>query len=271
MPTKPTKSPKSPKSNKPTSWFGKLLGGSIGLFLGGPLGAVAGVALGHLVDTMAEQGPNKLGPAPLSPHEQAQTIFFVTTFSLLGKMAKADGIVTHEEIRAVEDFMRHNLRLDLATRAFAIEVFNEAKGSHHSFEGFAEQFYAAFNGQPVLLRGMLEMLYRVAAADGVLHGEEEALLGKAARIFRIPAEESARLRQQLVPDASKHYAVLGCAPTAPMEAIKKRYRELTREYHPDHVIAKGMPDEFVEFANHKLQEINEAYEVINKERGRTSS
>lgn len=261
------------------SWFGKIVGGSVGFMIGGPIGAVMGAVLGHGLDTMAEQhnqlagaevtgeSRRRFGPTTrntLSNIERSQYVFFVTTFSLLAKMAKADGVVTKDEIQTVDQFIRNNLGRDPAARDLAVRIFSEAKASPHSFESFAQQFQETFSTNPQMLLGMLEILYRVAMADGVLHPAEERLLKSAEQIFHITEGDAKRVRKLFIPDTDKHYAVLGCSPTDSMETIKSKYRALTRDYHPDKIVSKGLPDEFVEFANRKLQDINEAYTAIKQ-------
>jgi len=250
------------------AWLGKIIGGSIGWALGGPLGAVAGAALGHTFDAIGEAEARTRGArAPeLDALERSQYVFFVTTFSLLAKMAKADGVVTPEEIATVEAFIRRNLGDNARARELAIRIFREAKTSPHSFESFAEQFYAAFRHQPVMLLELFGILYSVAMADGVLHPNEQRLLDAAARIFRLSEDDARRIRTQFVPDDARYYEVLGCRPDDPMDVVKSRYRALTQQYHPDKVIAQGLPEEFVALANRKLQTINEAYDAIKKAR-----
>ena len=248
-------------------WLGKVIGGSIGFMVGGPIGAIMGAVLGHGLDTLGEVG----GTAPRLPSrpddtERSQYIFFVTTFSLLAKMAKADGVVTSDEIDTVERFIRDSLRLDRTGRELAIRIFSKAKTSSHSFESFAQQFQQTFAHNHALRFGMLEILYRVAMADGILHPAEDRLLQSAQQIFQIPAGEAQRLRNSYVPNTERYYAVLGCRPSDSMTTIKSAYRALTRENHPDVMVSKGLPEEFIELANRKLQEINEAYREIKRAR-----
>ncbi len=247
------------------SWIGKIVGGSIGFTFGGPLGAVAGAAIGHGLDMMADQDvqrPAHGHPAGLDALQEAQSLFFVTTFSLLAKMAKADGVVTRDEVQVVDDFIKRNLESRGPTRDLAIRIFREAKNSPYTFESFAEQFHDAFRHQPSMLREMLELLYRVAMADGVLHPEEERLLKAAERIFGIESGDVGRIRARLVLDDSRHYAVLECDPSDSLKTIKSRYRQLARDYHPDRLMAKGLPEEMLQVGTRKLQEINQAYDAI---------
>ncbi len=106
------------------SWRGKILGGGIGFILGGPLGAIIGAVLGHHA---IDEGSGST--FDLSTLEAKQSIYFLATFSMLGKLAKSDGAVTEAEIRVIEAVMRNNLRLSGEARQLAIRIFNEAKDS----------------------------------------------------------------------------------------------------------------------------------------------
>jgi len=247
-------------------WLGKILGGSLGYLVGGPIGAVAGAALGHGFDAAADLQRSGTGSAaePLTAHESQQAAFFVSTFSMLGKLAKADGVVSREEVAAVEAFMRNNLGLPPQARRLAIRIFDEAKSSPVEFEDYARQFYGLFHGRPEMLYSMVELLTTVALADGVFHPEEQRLIAAAAEIFGVEYEQVRRARTD---DADRYYAVLGASREDSMTEIKKKYRALAQEYHPDRIISKGLPEEFVKFANQKFQEIQEAYEKIKAERG----
>ena len=238
--------------------MGQIIGGSIGFMMGGPLGAILGAVMGGSL--------NLAGTRTMGAGGQLQVTFFVASFSMLGKMAAADGKVSAEEVRMVEQFTRTQMKLDERTRAFAMQIFEKASASSSTFEEFATQFYAAFSSQPQMVRAMLEMLLRVAMADGILHAGEEQILLSAVRVFGISSEEYKRMKAQHCPDTDKHYAVLGCEPNASMEEVKKKYRELVRDFHPDTIVSKGLPEEFNEFARSKFQEIQEAYESIQKVR-----
>ena len=151
------------------SWFGKLTFGSLGMILGGPLGAIAGAALGHhLVDKQndyANHSYQKNEGLPLGQREQAQAAYFVSMFSIMGKLAKVDGIVTEEEIAVVDNFI-NSLPISEREKLFARQVFNEAKDSKFSIEDFASQLYQILKGQPSVLHSFFDILFQVAAADG---------------------------------------------------------------------------------------------------------
>jgi DnaJ like chaperone protein len=244
-------------------WFGKLVFGSLGMFLGGPLGAIAGAALGHhLIDKqagpIAEPGrPKKL--------EQSQAAYFVSIFSILGKLAKADGMVTRDEIRVVNDFITH-LNMPEQEKRFARQVFNEAKSSPYSIDDFAMQFYQMNQRQPTILFSFLDVLFRLAAADGTLHHAEEAALHRIKAIFQVSDQQFNNLKAVYFKENDQYYKVLNCTPQCSNEEIKTNYKKLVKAFHPDKIISKGLPEEFVQFATSRFQEIQGAYEKVRKER-----
>jgi DnaJ like chaperone protein len=252
-------------------WLGKLVGGTIGFALGGPLGAIAGAAFGHAFDTSEQRylEGDRMRPGPgqrLSNSEQAQMTFFVAAFSMLAKLVKVDGRVAREEVASIEQFMIHDLHLDAQSRMVAMNIFHTALESPGSFEDFATQFYGQFQMQPQLLEVMIDILLRVSVADGTLNPAEEALILKAVKTFRFSDTQYRTIKSKYVRDIDKHYATLGTDRNATDEQIKKQYRKLVHEYHPDKIASKGLPEEFTRFAENKFREIQEAYDSIKKER-----
>ena len=253
-------------------WLGKVVGGTIGFALGGPIGAVAGAAFGHTFDKkeaiyLSNQDSQQYSQPGLSTDEQSQLTFFVAAFSMLAKMAKADGLVSEKEIASIEGFMTHDLNLNQESRSSAINIFRQALNSNESFEAFAFQFYGAFRSQPRIIELMMDVLLRVSTADGAIGKGEEVLLASAARIFNFSDTDYARLKSRYVKEVNRFYAVLKIDDTASNEEVKKQYRKMVSDYHPDKIESKGLPDEFINLANDKFKEIQEAYEAIKKERG----
>ncbi|MFH2093222.1 MAG: TerB family tellurite resistance protein [Pseudomonadota bacterium] len=250
-------------------WLGKMIGGTIGFALGGPIGAVAGAAFGHTFVDKKEDIYLTSTPGisqTLSSVEQAQLVFFTAAFSMLAKICKADGQVSAKEIAAVDAFMKHDLGLDFNSQQTAQNIFRQAVNTTESFDAFAMQFYSVFQSQPHIIELMMDILLRVSSVDGEISKAEEALLLSASRIFRFSLTDFSRLKSKYIKETNKFYAVLKCDETASNEDIKKQYRKLVTEYHPDKVEAKGLPEEFIKFANDKFREIQEAYETIKKER-----
>lgn len=252
------------------SWLGKMIGGTIGFALGGPIGAVAGAAFGHaFVDKKEDAYLTSISgrTGSLSSNEEAQLVFFTAAFSMLAKLCKADGQVSEKEIQVVEAFMKQDLQLDATGQETAKRIFRQAVQSNESFDAFALQFYSVFRSQPNIIALMMDVLFRVAAADGRLADAEEVTLLSAARIFHVSDADFDRLKSKHIRQSNKYYAILKCDESASNEEIKKKYRSLATEYHPDKIEAKGLPEEFVKFANDKFREIQEAYDHVRKERG----
>lgn len=245
------------------SWFGKLMGGGVGFMFGGPIGALIGASLGHaLLDDKIRMQRAETGA--MSNLEQRQAVFFTATFAMLGKIAKADGKVCAHEIKVVQEFMRERLRLDAAAQQFAMGLFNEAKDNNTPFEAYARQFGQIFGHDPQLRMIFYELLFAVAMADGELHPAEDALLRAAPIHIGLHGNVYETVKRQFVSDLSHHYAMLGLQEGANLGEVKKAYRKLASEYHPDKVVSKGLPDDFVQFAESKFRDINEAYESITK-------
>ena len=250
-------------------WFGKLAFGTMGLLLGGPLGAIAGAALGHMLldkkagypgqDTRSIPGP-EFGQA-----EQAQATYFISLFSILGKMSKMDGVVTRDEIAVVQNFI-NSLPMEKREKDFARQIFNEAKDSQYAIEDFATQLYQAIQNQPALLHSFFDLLFKIAAADGKLHPAEETALKGIQNIFRLSDSQYDSIKAVYFKELDKYYKMLNCTPESSNEEIKSNYKKLVKDFHPDKIIAKGLPEEFVDFAESRFREIQESYEKVQKER-----
>ncbi|HKK73105.1 MAG TPA: TerB family tellurite resistance protein [Candidatus Krumholzibacteria bacterium] len=239
-------------------WMHSLLGGALGFAIAGPLGAVVGAALGHGL------GQRGAATAQLEGQERAQAAFFVSTFSMLAKMARADGHVSQEEIAVAQRFMRHELGLDAEAERFAVRVFRAAKDAPTPFEEFAAQFADLFRGEVEMREAMLDVLVRMALADGSLHDDERHLLERAAGIFDLSLDRFEHVLGRRHANFDRHYHTLGVEPGAPMEEVKRAYRRLVTEVHPDKVMARGMPEEFVKVAQERFHEVQNAYEAIRQ-------
>jgi DnaJ like chaperone protein len=254
-------------------WMGKLIGGAMGLAVGGPLGMIAGIAFGNLFDRAGTFSSSQDREIPfeqtMDPRQQSQMIFFVGAFSMLARMATVDGRLLPEEQKKVEEFINQDLKLDPQSRQAALRVFNAALTGGGTFEQFASQFYQNFAHEPAILELMVDVLVRVAIADGSINREEDRLITVAARIFRIQDSLLASIKRRygsLSASPSKAYAVLGLQSDASVDEIKKAYRKLSIEFHPDSIASKGLPEEFTTFAAEKFKAIQETYNTIKKER-----
>ncbi len=277
-------------------FWGKAFGIGIGFMMGGPLGAVLGGVLGHIYDV--ESDPQKMGLGVRCPYcgkmvrptsdgycpvcggdlkskhfDQPQSatdrqfLFYVSLTSLAAKMAKADGVVSKEEIQAFDLFVRQELRLSEEERKVVAQIFNQAKNSPEDPMSFARQFRSLIGYQPEVLQTMVHLLFRIALADGQFHPAEEKFIRQVAEIFGLSPSEYDQIRALFVKFDHHAYQVLGLAPQANIEEIKNTYKKLANQYHPDRLIAKGVPEDFIKIANEKMAEINNAYDQIRKERG----
>ena len=250
-------------------WFGKLTFGSLGLLVGGPLGAIAGAALGHhLVDKKEDfaMHPIYTNHEPtLGYIEQAQAAYFISIFSILGKLSKIDGVVTKDEIAVVEKFIG-NLVMGDREKQFAKQVFMQAKNSPYSIDDFAIQFYQINKQQPSVLLSFFDVLFQIAAADGTFHSAEEAALKRIKDIFGISDQQFNNLKGLYFKDTDKYYKILNCTPGSSDQDIKSSYKKLVKDFHPDTIVSKGLPEEFTVFATKRFHEIQDAYEKIKQER-----
>jgi DnaJ like chaperone protein len=243
-------------------WFGKLTFGTAGFLFGGPLGAIAGAALGHhLVDRDDRQTYEE----EIRSVEQAQAAYFISMFSILGKLAKVDGAINGEEIAVVENFIS-TLRIPEQEKQFARRILNEAKDSPYSIADFAEQLYRMNSRQSTVLLSFMDLLFKLAAADGGLHQNEEAALLRIRDVFHISEQQFNNIKARYFKDTDRYYRILNCSQQNSDQEIKASYKKLVKDFHPDTVISKGLPEEFVQFATVRFQEIQDAYENVRKER-----
>jgi DnaJ like chaperone protein len=241
------------------SIWGKILGGAAGFAIGGPLGALLGVGAGHMFDQGVE---NVRGKFP--PDAAKQITFTIGVIALSAKMAKADGKVTRDEV----DAFKQIFRIPPHEAKNVARVFDMAKQDIHGYQEYARQIGTMFRGSPEVLEDLLGALFHIAKADGVFHPKEEEFLKNVARIFGFPESRFEHLKAQHIGGGLEDpYTVLGIDPSVSDAELKKTYRKLIKEHHPDHLIAKGMPEEFINIANEKLAAINSAYDKIAKERG----
>ncbi|MBT3991143.1 MAG: DnaJ domain-containing protein [Rhodospirillaceae bacterium] len=242
------------------SIWGKLIGGVAGFALGGPLGAILGTVFGHAVDRKRAQ--NYVGTSADSLQTR-QTAFTVAVVVLSAKMAKADGQVTRDEVDAFKRIFEipENEMRDVG------RLFDEARQDADGFEPYAEQIGDMFAHDAAVRESLLGGLFQIALADGVVHPNELAFLKKVARAFGLDNHDFDRIQSaHMGTESADPYQILGVSRDTSDEDIKKTYRNLSRENHPDTLIAKGMPQEFVDVANEKMASINAAYDVISKER-----
>lgn len=241
------------------SIWGKIIGGATGFAMGGPFGAILGAVAGHAVDRMRA---DRRDPAAADSRQGA---FAVAAIVLAAKMAKADGQVTRDEIDAFKRI--YHIPPEEAWQVG--KLFDTAKREAEGFEAYARQAAKLFAHNPAVLEDLLDGLFAIALADGVMHERELAFLERVARIFGFDAHEFERISAgHAGPDATNPYAVLGIERSANDAEVKAAWRVLIREHHPDILLAQGMPKESIDVATDKMAAINAAYDRVRAERGR---
>lgn len=263
-------------------------------------GLVVGIIIGHTLDMILQ---TKLGRLKATKYIQKQNndyysnVFLNSVFHLLGKLSAVDGVINKEELQYVEKLCNENLKFKRAAKKEALKIFHSAFRSPSSFQYDAAQFYEIHKAQPQSLENMLIFLFNLAAADGEIVSAEERLLDTAAQLFNIPldnylqlkfhylphleaqyqkqseqnAKQESKEQNHQPPPASTpiddYYKVLGCNKTDPASKIKQQYRKLVSDYHPDKIVAKNLPEDFIKFANEKFKSIQEAYQAVKVEKG----
>ncbi len=285
------------------SIWGKILGALFGfMFLKIP-GAILGLLVGHFFDKAYRQDFNQLGGFGRFFTDQdnlkQQAIFFHSLFSALGHLAKSDGKVTDREIQIATSLM-DEMRLTGDARREAQDAFREGKARDFPLVDTLKGFYEASHGRRDILQVFLEILIQAAFADGQLSQEEYHVLEKVAKplgfrrrdldylISMYEAEirfrqrggqrghsgagqrqhstghQSAYSEQQSIDDA---YKILGVSSSDDEKTIKRAYRKRMAEHHPDKLVSKGLPEQAMEIAKKKAQDIQSAYELIKQKRG----
>jgi DnaJ like chaperone protein len=243
------------------SVWGKILGGAAGFAIGGPIGAILGTAAGHAVDKMRDSTRE-------APEDDAtrRVAFTIGVIVLGAKMAKADGVVTKDEIGAFKEVF-HIPQEEMQNVG---RLFNQARRDAHGFEPYAKQIGRLFRHNPAVLEELIQGLFHIARADRKITQEELDYLAKVAAIFGFDEDDWARIRaSNMGPDASDPYEILGVSHEASDQEIKAAHRRLVVENHPDKLVAEGLPQEFVDLANEKLATINAAHDRIRELRQQT--
>ncbi len=245
--------------------LGKFIGGIIGLTFGGPLGALAGVALGDYFFDNKKRFKNQ--NIFRNEEEKRNSIFFLATFACLGKLASVDGHISEDEIKVLEKFIREDLKMDKNSESMAKKIFFSAASSNDSYESYAKQFYDTFKSDRNMIFMLMEIQLKIVMADNLYHDREKELIEKARKIFYITNAEFDRLKALYMKSENFDYDILQCKPSDSDEAIKRSYRKLLKEYHPDVLASKGLSEEFMEMARKKFDNIQNAYDNIRKKRG----
>ncbi len=258
----------------PRHWWGKIVGGVLGMMKGGIGGLFIGLFLGHIVDRMI---------FGLTGKERTRQLFFTALFACLGRVNKADGRVTEAEIASAERLMRR-LELDEQERRMAIQAFNLGKAADFDLEGELQEFVGYTRLRTDLRQMFMEVLMEGAAIDGQISGPEQEVLVRVANTIQIPpaifyamynaftATHGPRGRApggtaRPTPSIDNDYAALGLTREASEQEIKRAYRKLVGQYHPDRLVSQGLPEEMMEKAKERVRDINLAYDRIKAARG----
>ena len=242
------------------SIWGKIIGGTAGFALGGPIGAILGVMAGNIFDKSKK---SRFNFNQIS-NNQKQNIFALSIIILSAKIAKSDGVVTKDEIEAFKE--KFNIPKEEISQVS--KIFNEAKKSTYDFKNVADQVGQLFLDNKILLEELLNNLFYIAEADGNLSINEIEILKSIANSFNLTEKEFQRIfHSRLKNTESDPYKVLGVNREDSDDIIRKKWINLNKEHHPDNLIAKGIPQEFVDQANKELTSINIAYDKIKKFRG----
>lgn len=273
--------------------IGKILGTIFGFMFGRIPGAVLGFVIGHMFDKGYSKNFNQTGGFNRFFASQddfkTQAIFFHCLFSVMGHVAKADGKVSDVEIRMASALM-DQMNLEGAMRKEAQQAFRDGKAVDFALKQTVQEFKESCHGRRDILQVYLEILIQAAYVDGKLDKAEQAILETVAQylgfsqhdlLYLMSAfEAEMRFRQgtggnqnangksyssqQSLDDA---YKIIGVKISDDDKSIKKAYRKLMSEHHPDKLVSKGLPKQALELAKNKTQDIQSAYELIKEKRG----
>ena len=251
-----------------------VIGAILGLLFGGPAGLFAGAFIGW-VATQA------LKRSILGGLQVMQSDLVETTFSVMGAVCKADSVVTRDEIRTVEKILTM-LRLQAEQREQAKAAFNRGKQPEFDLDAAVDQFGRVSHRRAPLVQLFLQLQYMAIAADGKVHPAEHAMLVRIARRLGLGERDVSQLEALLRAAAggppppggaptrdrlADAYAALGVTPEATEAEIKRAYRKLISQNHPDKLAARGLPESLRAVAEERSRELNAAYDLIKSARG----
>ncbi len=250
------------------AWWGTFIGGTLGFVFGGPLGALAGAALGGNFDRGIKMGDR----IDMGAQERVQAAFFTTTFSVMGHIAKADGHVSPQEISAARNIMAQ-MQLSEPQRTAAIKFFDQGKSADFPLEDVLHQFKQECHRRRNLIQMFVEIQISTAMADGNVDASEKQILytigeilgfsrSQIDHLFNIANGAQASANDSLT--LTQAYKILGVDKNNSEAEVKKAYRRLMSQHHPDKLVSKGLPDEMIALATEKTQEIRKAYDLIKK-------
>ena len=250
------------------AWWGTFIGGTLGFVFGGPIGAIIGAALGGNFDRGIKMG----GQFDMGDQERVQAAFFTTAFSVMGHVAKADGHVSAQEIAAAKSIMAQ-MQLSAEQSKAAIKFFDQGKAADFPLEEILRQFKKECHGRRNLIQMFVEIQIATALADGKVDESEKHVLYTIGKIlgfsrsqidhlFNMANAQGASTNDSLT--LTQAYKILGIKKDSSEAEVKKAYRRLMSQHHPDKLVAKGLTDEMIQLATEKTQEIRKAYDLIKK-------
>jgi len=208
---------------------------------------------------------NILDPDNWLPHGR-ETAFTMSIIALSAKMAVADGVVSRPEVAIFHKLVDIPQGADVHVDRFFALAQQDVAG----FESYARKVRKLFADSPATLEHVLDALFEIATSDGIVHGDELAYLEAISDIFGFDAVRFEQIASQhvLLPTGNRDpYAVLGLAPDATDDEVRRTYRRLVSEHHPDRMIAKGVSEELMGLASAKMASINTAYRDVTLARG----
>jgi DnaJ like chaperone protein len=258
-------------------WLGKAIGATLGFAVAGPFGSLLGAIVGHQFDQGALHQFVRADGAPSAP-EHIRRLFFEVTFEVMGRLAKADGRVSEEEIRIARRIM-HAMQLSPEQVQSAIERFTLGKRAEYRLSERLEELKRRFGGRRDLGRAFVEIQVQAAVGGGEIAQPKRQLLWQVAHgigigrvelaqieaLVRAQASQRAPGRRQAL-DLGDAYRVLGVEPSASDQDIKIAYRRLMNQHHPDKLVSRGLPEAMMTLAEQKTHEIRAAYDRIKAER-----
>ena len=207
-----------------------------------------GESLAHVFDTLK------------SPPERS-VAFTIAVIGLGAKMAKADGLVTRDEVAA----FRQAFHIPTRDEPQAARVFNLARQDVAGYEVYANTIAKMFESDDITLENLIEGLFYIAMADGQYHPSENDFVHTVANLFGINEQSFRGLRTRFVPDAPPDaYDVLGVTPETSYEDMRKAWRTKIRETHPDQLMARGLPEEAITMATKHMIAVNQAWETLSE-------
>ena len=251
------------------AWWGRALGGAMGLAFGGPIGAI----LGYVVGGFFDKGLKKNLEDGFSSNDRRQVAFYASTFSVLGYISKIDGYVSPHEIKFAE-FVMERMSLNEEQREFAIKLFREGKKDNFELMPVLQQFAKECGNRRSVKRMFLEIQISGAMADGKLDDIEIDVLRTIADVLGLSREFPSILESITRGSAGtspgetvsivEDYKLLGLSEGATSEEVKRAYRRKMSQYHPDKLVAKGLPEEMMDIATEKTKQFRAAYDRIQK-------